>query len=166
MPVLPAYSFPPKDIRMRARTLLSISVIALSACASEQTPSSETVSTPMGSSTPATAQASPWEQAKARGIAFRGIGNEPGWLVEVGAGETPALPAELDYGERKIEVARTQPLPGAAGYAGATREGVEVKLQLQREECSDGMSDQAYPLSAKLSVADKTYAGCGRFVQE
>ncbi|MEO8364989.1 MAG: hypothetical protein ABI538_02160 [Pseudoxanthomonas sp.] len=151
---------------MLARTLLFISVIALSACASEQAPSDEAVSTPAGSSTPTTAQTSAWEQAKARNIVFRGIGNEPGWLVEVGSGETPTLHAELDYGERKIEVARAQPLAGAAGYAGTTREGVEVKLQLQREECSDGMSDQAYPVSAKLSVADKTYAGCGRFVQE
>ena len=106
------------------------------------------------------------EQAGARGIAFRGVGTEPGWLVEVGTGETPALHAELDYGERKIDVARAQPLPGALGYAGTSSEGIGMKLQLQREGCNDGMSDQAYPVSAKLSVDGKTYAGCGRFLQE
>lgn len=165
MPVLPAYSFP-RGIRMHARTLLSIGVVALSACGSDRPPSSDVVSTAAGSSTPATAQASPWEQAKARGIAFRGIGNEPGWLVEVGTGEFPALHAELDYGERKIDVERVQSLPGSLGYTGTTSNGVEVELQLQRSDCSDGMSDQTYPVSAKLGVGNKTYAGCGRFLQE
>lgn len=102
----------------------------------------------------------------ARGIAFRSIGNEPGWLVEVGTGESPTLHAELDYGERRIDLAHVQLLSGATGYAGTTSDGVEVKLQLQRGDCSDGMSDLTYPVSAKLSVGDKTYAGCGRFLQE
>ena len=106
------------------------------------------------------------EQARARGITFRGVGNERGWLVEVGAGETPALHVELDYGERKIDLAHVQRLSGAPGYTGTTSDGVEVGLQLQHGDCSDGMSDQTYPVSAKLSVGDKTYAGCGRFLQE
>jgi uncharacterized membrane protein len=156
----------PKDIRMNARALLLIGAIALSACTSDKSPSTGTVPAPAEPSASATAQASPWEQARTRGIAFRGIGNEPGWLVEVGAGETPALHAELDYGERKIDVAHAQLLTAATGYVGTTGDGVEVKLQLQRKECSDGMSDQTYPVSAKLSVDDKIYTGCGRFLQE
>jgi putative lipoprotein len=151
---------------MHARPLLLIAAIALSACNSDKLPSTEAVPAPAEPLIPATAQASPWEQARARGISFRGVGNEPGWLVEVGAGETPALHADLDYGERKIDVARAQPLPGATGYEGTASDGAEVKLQLQREECNDGMSDQSYPISAKLSVDGKTYAGCGRFLQE
>lgn len=151
---------------MNARTLLLIGAIALPGCTSDKRPSSEPVAPVAEPSTPATPQTSPWEQAKARGIVFRGIGNEPGWLVEVGTSATPALHAELDYGERKIDIAHAQPLSGATGYTGATSDGVEVKLQLQRGDCSDGMSDQTYPVSAKLSVGDKTYAGCGRFLQE
>lgn len=149
---------------MHARTLLFIGVIALSACTSHQSPSSETVPKATEPPPPAIAQGSPWEQARARGIAFRGIGNEPGWLVEVGTGETPALHAELDYGERKIDLAHVQRFSEARGYAGTTSDGVEVKLQLQSGDCSDGMSDQTYPVSAKLSVGDKAYAGCGRFL--
>lgn len=150
---------------MNARALLFLSAIALSGCAMDKTPSSEAIP-PAEASTPANTQASPWEQARTRGIIFRGIGNEPGWLVEVGAGETPALHAELDYGERRIDIAHVQPLPGGAGYTGTTGDGVAVELQLQRGNCSDGMSDQTYPVSTGLSVGDKTYAGCGRFLQE
>ena len=151
---------------MNARTLFLIGAITLSACTSDKSPSTGAVPAPAEPSTPATAQASPWEQARTRGLVFRGIGNEPGWLVEVGAGEKPTLHVQLDYGERKIDVMHAQPLTGATGYAGTTSDGAEVKLELQRGECSDGMSDQTYPVSAKLSVGDKTYAGCGRFLQE
>jgi uncharacterized membrane protein len=161
MPDLPAHSFP-RDIRMNARILLLIGAIALSGCAADKPRSSDAI--PPAAETPA--KASPWEQARARGIAFRGIGNEPGWLVEVGTGETPALHAELDYGERRIDLAHARSLSGVPGYMGTTSDGVEVELRLQRGDCSDGMSDQVYPVSAKLSVGDKTYTGCGRFLQE
>lgn len=156
---------------MHARTLLFIGLLfigvaALSACTSDRSPSADSVPAPAEPSIPATAQAAPWEQARAHGIVFRGIGSEPGWLVEVGTGETPALHAELDYGERKIDVAQAQPLASAKGYIGTTGDGIEVELRLQRGDCSDGMSDETYPVSATLNVGDKAYAGCGRFLQE
>lgn len=154
---------------MHARALFWCGAIALSGCASNQRSPGEATAPAAEASPAATTQASPWEQAKARGIAFRGIGTEPGWLVEVGAGENPALHADLDYGERKIDVAHAQVTIGASGvsaYAGTASDGTEVKLQLQAGDCSDGMSDQTYPVSATLSVGGKTYAGCGRFLQE
>ncbi len=110
------------------------------------------------------AGASPWRQASARGVAFRGVGTEPGWSVEVDRGETPALRADLDYGERKLRVARAQALSGVEGYAGKAEDGSAVTLHLQREPCSDGMSDETYPVKAQPTVAGKTYRGCGRFL--
>ncbi len=107
---------------------------------------------------------SPWDQAKARGSAFRGIGTEPGWSVEVGGGTTPRLQADLDYGERTLEVAQARRT--ADGYAGTTADGLTVSLATKKETCSDGMSDTEYPASAMLTVADKTYRGCGRFLTE
>lgn len=107
---------------------------------------------------------SPWEQAKARGSAFRGIGTEPGWSVEVGGGTTPRLSADLDYGERKVEVAQTRRT--SDGYVGSTGDGLAVSLTTKKESCSDGMSDTEYPASAILTVAGKTYRGCGRFLTE
>jgi uncharacterized lipoprotein YbaY len=105
---------------------------------------------------------SPWEDAKSRGIGFRGIGTEPGWLVEIGRGESPALRAELAYGERKIDVARTEAV--ADGFRGKTASGIAVSLKIVKETCSDGMSDVIYPASMTLTVGDQTYHGCGRFL--
>lgn len=153
---------------MNARILFVMAAIAasLGACTTEAPPAEDAPPVVSEPSPPTDSQGSPWDQAKARGVGFRGIGTEPGWMVEVGTGEAPALHAALDYGERKVDVARMQALSGILGYAGATADGIEVKLHLQREDCSDGMSDQTYPVSARLSVGDGTYQGCGRFLQE
>lgn len=112
------------------------------------------------------ARGSPWEDAKARGVAFRGVGNEPGWFVEVDQGPAPALRATLDYGERKVDALPVAPLTGDLGYAGKTASGLPVLLRIQRASCSDGMSDASYPASAELSVGDDVYRGCGRFLLE
>ena len=113
-----------------------------------------------------TALASPWDDAKARGVAFRGIGQEPGWSVEVDQGEAPALRATLDNGGREVQVAQAQALADSAGFAGKTAEGVAVELQIKREPCTDAMSGEAFAASAQLKVGDQAYAGCGRFLAE
>lgn len=112
------------------------------------------------------AAGSPWQAAQARGIAFRAVGNEPGWYAEVGPGEMPALHAVLDYGERTLDVPRLQPLSGLLGYAGTSAEGTRVRLVLERKACSDGMSDATYPVTAILEVDAKAWRGCGRFLAE
>ena len=109
---------------------------------------------------------SPWEEAKARGIVFRGVGNEPGWFVEVGQGNAPTMRATLDYGERKVEVTGATPLSSTYGYGGKAADGTLVVLRIKREACSDGMSDERYPASAELKVGEQAYRGCGRFLQE
>ena len=73
---------------------------------------------------------------------------------------------ELDYGERKVEVAQAQMLSGLLGFAGKAVDGTAVRLVLERKECSDGMSDARYPVDAMLEVAGTTYRGCGRFLGE
>ena len=109
---------------------------------------------------------SPWEEAKSRDIVFRGVGNEPGWFVEVGQGTTPTIRATVDYGERTVEVAGATALSNTHGYSGKSGDGTLVVLRIKREACSDGMSDERYPASAELTVAAETYQGCGRFLQE
>lgn len=111
-----------------------------------------------------TDEVSPWDAARDRGIAFRAVGNEPGWWVEVGAGKTPSLHAELDYGERKLDVAGAEAT--ADGFRGSTGDGVKVALAATRKACQDDMSGQDFPATAVLTVGDKTYRGCGRFLAE
>lgn len=107
---------------------------------------------------------SPWIEAAARGIAFRAVGNEPGWFVEVGKGDAPPLHATLDYGDRKIDLAHVQ--PDAGGYAGSTADASPVALSIKRDPCHDGMSGEAFEATVQLIVGNRTYRGCGAFLDD
>jgi uncharacterized membrane protein len=37
---------------------------------------------------------------------------------------------------------------------------------LERRACSDGMSDETYPVAVQLEAGDRGYRGCGRFLDE
>lgn len=112
---------------------------------------------------PPIAPGSPWDAARQRGMAFRGLGTEPGWTVEVGRGEAPTLHAQLDYGERTLD-AQVRALSGLLGFAGKAADGTPVRLVLERKACSDGMSDTTYPVEVRFEVGGDTYRGCGRFL--
>ncbi len=107
---------------------------------------------------------SPWDAARARNVAFRAVGNEPGWLVEVGHGETPALHAQLDFGARTIDIAQAQPGKDGLSFSGQTASGTKVELRIERKECADVMSGARFEASAQLSAGGKTYRGCGAFL--
>lgn len=92
--------------------------------------------------------------------AFRATGNEPGWLAVVD-GDMPGLQVEVDYGERRFDVAK--PTQGADGWSGKASDGTDVKLSFQRTTCQDDMSGQAFEAKAMLTVGTRQYHGCGNF---
>jgi putative lipoprotein len=111
----------------------------------------------------ATDQASPWDEARARGVTFRGLGTEPFWSLEVDA--TPAIRLDLDAGSRRLRVDQAGILEGGEGYAGSADDGSQVVLRIRRDACSDGMSDLRYPASIELQVGDEHVRGCGGFLE-
>ena len=113
--------------------------------------------------TPSTSK-SPWNDAAARGVAFRAVGNEPGWWVEISGGAKPSLHATLDYGDRMLDVAALHSESG--GYSGQTSDGVAVRLVAERTECHDGMSGAAFEAKATLTAGHKVYRGCGAFLDD
>jgi uncharacterized membrane protein/membrane-bound inhibitor of C-type lysozyme len=107
---------------------------------------------------------SPWDEARARGVAFRAIGTEPGWMVEVDGGEAPALRAQLDYGERSLEIERVVVAADGTGFSGTMDDDTAVYLVVLSDDCSDGMSDQTYPARVQLTVGERVLHGCGAFL--
>ncbi len=114
----------------------------------------------------ATEERSPWDEARRRGVEFRGLGTEPFWSLEVHGGPEPRIELNLDMGERRLLVPQPGALTDGEGYAGQADDGSPVTLRIAREECSDGMSDQVFPAAIELSVGDQDYRGCGAFLQE
>lgn len=121
-----------------------------------------------GAASAPTAAASPWDDARARGVGFRAVGNEPGWSVEVDKGTSPTMRVQLDYGQQQIEVPSTTPYAdpqrGSAGFRGRSADGHTVDLQILRGGCTDSMSGARFEASAELHVDDRTLKGCGRFL--
>jgi putative lipoprotein len=110
-----------------------------------------------------TAARSPWTQARERGVVYRAMGQEPGWVVEVGAGERPPMQAVLDYGERRLELPGSQTLNAASGFRGHAG-GLMVELRIMHEACRDTMSGEPFETRAELRVNGALYRGCGRFL--
>lgn len=105
----------------------------------------------------------PWEEARARGVAFRAVGQEPGWVVEVDRGERPAMRLLLDYGERRLVVDAAMPLAEGEGFRGEA-DGVAAELRIHREPCQDAMSGESFPVRVELRVGSERFTGCGRFL--
>lgn len=105
----------------------------------------------------------PWFEAKLRGVHFRGIGQEPGWTIEVIDGKDLVFVG--DYGDKKV----TEPAPIPVTTTATSDRGVSTtyktdKMQVTWEEkrCSDTMSGEAFPYTVSVTVDGKRYSGCGK----
>ncbi len=90
----------------------------------------------------------------------RALGTEPFWGVEI---TTDTLTySGLDRPEQ------TAPNPGpqvqgtTAVYDAETADGTTMTLTLIATECSDGMSDRVYPLTASVEIGSETLNGCAQ----
>ena len=111
-------------------------------------------------------RASPWDLAADNGVTYRAVGQEPGWLVEVTAGEgdeSATLTAHLDYGQRLLEVLDLE-RDGEENFSGSTATGAQVELAIQERECVDTMSGERFRTAASLVVDGQQYEGCGSWL--
>jgi len=89
---------------------------------------------------------------------LRAIGTEPFWGVEI-------TPQSLVYsGVDRAEQRATNAGPVIQGttavYTAATGSGAALVVTLIATECSDGMSDRIYPLTARVELSGETLNGC------
>lgn len=89
---------------------------------------------------------------------LRLVGTEPFWGIELNG-------TELVYsGPDRPEQRAPQPRPTLQGtvatYEAKTSTGTEIAVTLTATECSDGMSDRTYPLTALVKVGEETLMGC------
>lgn len=92
------------------------------------------------------------------GQTVRAVGTEPFWGVEI-------TPRDLTYtavDHDGLTVANPGPtIQGTtAVYAAAGADGTTLVVTLIATECSDGMSDRVYPLTARVELGDQTLSGC------
>lgn len=128
--------------------LAALAVLALGACSQAEAPA------------PPAAEPQPAPVLGGVDLAqpVRALGTEPFWSVELTGTEmvytTPEPP----------EQRAPQPDPVVQGttatYTAETADGTALSVTLIATECSDGMSDRTYPLTAMAKVGEQELAGC------
>lgn len=93
---------------------------------------------------------------------LRALGTEPFWGVDLNG-------TEIVYsGVDRPELRAPQPAPVIQGttatFEAETAGGETINIMLAATECSDGMSDRTYPLSAIVRIGDETLTGCAASV--
>jgi putative lipoprotein len=105
-----------------------------------------------------------WETARAAGVDFRAVGQEPGWLMDIHT--RGVINLAWDYGENYAAFAiaePTYPQEGATRYE-AHSDGRALVVTIRRTPCSDAMSGEAYPSTVEVVIDGRTLNGCGRSV--
>ncbi|MGH7467187.1 MAG: MliC family protein [Longimicrobiales bacterium] len=104
-----------------------------------------------------------WEHARLRGVDFRALGQEPGWLLEIDEGKQIIMIA--DYGERRVTTPAPSPEFNAATGKKTYRirtEAHRLQIVLKNEPCADAMSGERYPTTVVVTLDGREYRGCGR----
>jgi putative lipoprotein len=102
-----------------------------------------------------------WHKAKLRGVAFRAIGQEPGWLLEITNGVEILL--VTDYGETRTSLPYVEPV--VFQEERRTRfvlEAFDTIIEIRGEPCRDVMSGEEFEVTVTIKQTQQELQGCGR----
>lgn len=102
-----------------------------------------------------------WEDARDRGVAFRAVGQEPGWVLEITDGRTIEL--RTNYGEDEVVLPTPSPatVDGAITYHAVT-ETNDLRVVIRELPCTDTMSGERFSMTVEVLLDGASYKGCGR----
>ena len=101
-----------------------------------------------------------WHAAKLRGVAFRAIGQEPGWLLEVKNGEEILI--VTDYGQNRAAYPYVEPREDKAAEKTVFQVDEDVSVLIENIRCTDSMSGESFEVTVTLTTGGQAYKGCGR----
>ena len=133
---------------MRLIALAAVSALVLSACSQGEEPAP---ATPV-------VEPAPMLAGVDLGKPVRALGTEPFWSIELTGTEvvyTTPEPPEQRAPQPKPVVQGT-----TATWETQTVAGTALEITLVATECSDGMSDRTYPLTAMVRIGETRLSGC------
>lgn len=101
-----------------------------------------------------------WHAAKLRGVAFRAIGQEPGWLLEVTNGEEILI--VTDYGMERKSLPYIEPREDKAARKTVFQIDADTSVLIEGKPCTDSMSGESFQTTVTVTLGGKSYKGCGR----
>ena len=138
---------------MRALTLTALAVLTLAACS----PPAETPKEPDPAPQP-----SPVLAGVDLTRPLRAVGTEPFWAVELTGSEM--VYSGADRPEQRAPQGQPTMQGTMAIWEATTGAGNPLKVTLMATDCSDGMSDRTWPLTAMVQIGDETLMGCAATV--
>lgn len=101
-----------------------------------------------------------WHAAKMRGVAFRAIGQEPAWLLEITNGREILL--VTDYGQSRVAYPWVEPREDKAASKTVFQIDADTSVLIEGKPCSDSMSGEEFQTTVTVSIGLQTLKGCGR----
>lgn len=97
--------------------------------------------------------------APPRAAAYRALGQEPGWSLEIAGGRLIYLG---DYGTVRIEMRAPEARPAFNGHRYEAREGGRsLTVDVTHRLCHDGMSGRAFADTVLVIADGREVRGCG-----
>ncbi|MBV9527172.1 hypothetical protein [Sphingomonas sp.] len=85
---------------------------------------------------------------------YRAVGTEPFWGLTIDEREIVFTAPD--------QTPVRQPRPQAIiGFAGEIYQTARIRVNIVHAQCSDGMSDKAYPDRVQVDVGGRRFEGCG-----
>lgn len=103
-----------------------------------------------------------WHAARLRGVAFRAIGQEPGWLLEITNGEEILL--VTDYGQDRKSLPYVEPQEDKAARKTVFPVDDRTSVLIEGKLCTDSMSGESFEVTVTVTLGEKTLQGCGRAI--
>ncbi len=92
------------------------------------------------------------------GQPVRALGTEPFWGVDIADGALTLT--GVDRPEQRFAAEAPELAGTTAVWRGEAEDGATAILTLVATECSDGMSERVYPLTARVELGEETLNGC------
>lgn len=106
-----------------------------------------------------------WEKAKAKGVQFRGVGNEPGWLVEIY--DDQRIRFVNNYGALEIKAPVDDLWLGPVGEDKiyyVENDAVQFQVIIMNKAYQDTMSGEKFPYQVRVVFPNQSYVGGGKLL--
>ncbi|NOQ63127.1 MAG: hypothetical protein GQ582_01285 [Methyloprofundus sp.] len=104
-----------------------------------------------------------WENAKLKGVDFRALGNEPGWIVEMGQRSVVFVRFQPEMVQHVFKT--TEPVTDAVnGESVYTLDNDDHDMQMTISEisCQDSMSGESFESKVTVKLDGQVFIGCGK----
>ena len=140
---------------IRSFSFLLVSTLLLTGCNTQEAGTPETPRFDESSIT------NVWHKAKLRGVAFRAIGQEPGWLLEITDGTEIVL--STDYGQNVNSYPYVDPVVSQEQRRTLyIIDSENIEIEIRGQPCQDVMSGEEFAVSVTIRTPGGELKGCGR----